>query len=141
VKSVFSGFRANVEQKYRVMNDGEYNLVIDAANAKVTFETQSMKGAKAGLAELKRRKKLVTLQKREASARLRENRSSYWGTREMARVISGNWVAKIFNSWARISAYSKTADTDFEIAHFDRVLIAIDRAILDLETQITALKN
>ena len=60
------------------MSSSEYHLMIDETLARVTLTTQSLKGAKAGLAELKRRKKLVSLRRRGKMANLRENRSSYW---------------------------------------------------------------
>ncbi len=123
------------------MDNNEFELAIDEVNALVSFQTRSLGGAKAGLAELKRRKKLVSLQRRERTAQLREERSLYSGTREMSRSIGGGWISELFQSWNRWSAYSKTAQTDFQIAKIDKILVAIDRAILDLEGQIVQLKR
>ncbi|MCW1925422.1 hypothetical protein OKA05_22870 [Luteolibacter arcticus] len=121
------------------MKEGEYYLDIDEALPRVTFDTTSLKGAKAGLAELKRRRKLIVLRKRTELASLRENRSRYTGTREFSRG-RGNWLTNLVFSLMRAKAYHATAEDDFQIAHLDRLLISIDRVILDIENKISALK-
>lgn len=133
----FFGF---LKMQLKNMNNPEYFLSIDETKAVVEFNTRSLSGAKQGLAELKRRRRLVSIRRKERMAKLRENRSTYWGTREISRSLHGGWFSEMIQTWMRLSAYSKTSKNDFEIAHIDRILVAIDRAILNLETEISKLK-
>jgi hypothetical protein len=121
------------------MNEGEYYLHVDEAIPRVTFNTESFKGAKAGLADLKRCRKLIVLRKREELASLRVNRSRFTGARELSRG-KGNWLGSLFASFVRTKAYQATAEDDLQIAHLDRILIAMDHAILEIESQMAAFK-
>ncbi|MEK7950711.1 hypothetical protein [Luteolibacter soli] len=120
------------------MKEGEYYLHVDEAIPRVTFKTESFKGAKAGLADLKNCRKRMVLRRRLESASLRENRSRFAGTRLLRR--GGGWLVDLFVTLARHKAYAATAEDDFQIAHLDRILVAMDQAILEIESQIAAFK-
>jgi len=122
------------------MKEGEYHLHIDESQPRVDFQTTSLKGAKAGLTDLKHRRKLIVLRKREELASLRVNRSRYTGAREYSRGKQ-NWVVSLLHTLARLKTYHATAEDNLQIAHLDRILISIDHAILEIESKINALRT
>lgn len=130
------------------MNEGEYQLAIDESGENVSFNTTSLSGASAGLADIKQRRKIIALRRRSRLAQLRLDRSAYTGMREVTRWGGGGLYRGVFGglvnvvlSWRRFKAYDKTAATDVEIAHIDRLLITIDRVIIDLEAKIKQMKK
>ena len=120
------------------MNVGEYHLHVDEDIPRVTFNTESMKGAKAGLADLKRCRKQVALRRRLEFASLRENRTRLGTARRLSS--KGGAIGGVLGLFAQSKIQAETDTDNFDIARLDRILVAMDHAILEIETQIAAFK-
>ncbi len=124
----------------------EYHLSIDEETSQVSFSSQTLSGAKAGLAELKRRKRLYVIQKKVAFAKVREERVLYRGHQAIGRFptsgkdLFGGLMASIANfcnSMRRIKQFKVMAHSEFDVSKTDRVIAAIDLAIIKLESEMT----
>lgn len=135
------GFAARKSGKSFTMSAKTYQLEIDEDTARVDFRFETIGGGRFCLAEIRRRRKNYALKKRELFAQLRVNRSSYTGSREISRTIRGGWLSEFLQSLLRLSTFSKTAKNDSEIAKLDLVMVAMDRAIMQIESQIQRLKR
>ncbi len=123
----------------------DYQLSIDEKTSTVDFSTQSLSGAKSGLLELKRQKKIYYIKKREAIASVREERVMYRGHQAIGKFrvpkkdLAGTIVAAISNfiiSMRKAKKYEAMANSEFSVSSIDRVIASIDKAILELEDEI-----
>ena len=127
----------------------DFQLSIDEETSLVTFNTTSLSGAKAGLAELKKRKKLYTIKKREAFASVREHRVLYRGHQAIGKFRTSNKdplggligaIANFCTSMRKIKKYEEMAHSEIDVSKIDRVIAAIDKAMIQLEDEISKAK-